>query len=88
MTNFIVLKLLENGTPLQQVQLVDALQRHQGEMALNQFGFIVLSKVVEHMEVALAFPLAHKLLGDQALFEAAVTQPNASLLLQNVLDSQ
>jgi len=64
MTNFIVIKLLENCDLIQQTRLIECIQEHYKLMVFNQFGFIVLAKLVENLDINLVFPLSHTLLHD------------------------
>lgn len=48
----------------------------------------MLSKVIENSEIATIFTLCFKLFNDEAIFSKAVRNPNASLLIQNVLDCE
>jgi protein-arginine kinase len=65
MTNFIVIKLMEKSNNLQKNTLLQSFLMNYAMMATDQFGFIVLSKVIENVDIAIIFPLCFQLLNDE-----------------------
>lgn len=88
MTNFIVIKLMEKANMMQKMKLVTSFEEFYAELSYDQFGFIVLSKVIENIEISVIFNLCYKLINDSRVYERAHTNPNSSLLIQNVFDCE
>jgi len=65
MTNFIVIKLMEKSNTMQKNTLLQAFLVHYPVMAIDQFGFIVLSKIIENVDIAIIFLLCFQLLNDE-----------------------
>lgn len=88
MTNFIVIKLMEKSNNLQKNSLLQSFLMNYPVMATDQFGFIVLSKVIENVDIAIIFPLCFQLLNDERVYGKVKGNPNCSLLVQNVFDTE
>lgn len=73
---------------MQKMKLLNSFETHYREMTFDQFGFIVLSKIIENVEIRVIFTLCFKLINDPLVFKKVNSNANASLLVQNVLDCE
>lgn len=67
MANFIVIKLMEKSNPLQQMKLALQFDVHYHTLAFNQFGFIVISKILENIDIQFTFNLCYALANDATI---------------------